>query len=146
MKARDPMLPVRRGILTLLKANAELTALVPAGRHYPQSPPAQPSWPFLRYGTPSVTPIRGVCASGGDVLTAVHGFSKGVMTGARITESAEDHAARIGAAIVKALDCGVIDLEPGRGRVLWDGSQLLQDPEEAGAYHVLVNLRVRAIS
>lgn len=146
MIARDPLLPVRRGILRLLKANTDLVTLVPAARHFPQSPPAQPEWPFLRYGSPSVSPIRGACMSGGDVLTAVHGFSKGVMSGARITTSPEDHAGLIGAAIVRALDSNAIDLAPGRGRILWDGSQLLQDPHEAGAYHVVVNLRVRAIS
>lgn len=139
--ARVSLLPIRRAILSLAKASPDLTALVPAGRIYPQSPPASPVWPFIRYGSPSIAPIFGQCAKGGEVLTAMHAFSKGGPN----SESAEDHVQRIAAAIEAALDRQSIDLAPGRARLLWDGTQVLQDGDEAGAYHAVVTLRVRAL-
>lgn len=137
MSARDAMLPVRRAVLATLKSDSDLTALVPAARIYPQSPPAQPTWPFIRYGAPSNVPRRGACLDGCDVSVAVHGFSKGI--------DAEDNAARIGAAIARALEGKKVDLAPGRGSIIWRGSQLLQDGDEAGAYHVVVNFLIRAL-
>lgn len=139
---RISTLPIRRAILTLAKSDAALTALVPASRIYPQSPPAQPAWPFIRYGAPTITPIFGQCAKGGEVLTAMHVFAK---QGPQ-SESAEDYAQRIAAALEAALDKQSIDLAPGRARLVWDGTQVLQDGDEAGAYHAIVSLRVRAFA
>ena len=140
--ARVSALPIRRALLTLAKSNPDLTALVPAARIYPQAPPATPAWPFIRYGSPTVSPIFGQCANGGEITTAFHVFSKGGPD----SESAEDHAQRIAAAVEAALDKQSIDLAPGRARVLWDGTQVLQDGDEAGAFHAIVSVRVRALA
>lgn len=139
--ARDSTLPVRRAILTLLKSDAALTALVPAARIYPQSPPAGPAWPFIRYGTPSVLPLRASCLDGCEIEVAVHGFTK-----ATETESAEDRGAKIGAAIARAIDGRTVEIAGGRVALRWTGSQLLQDGDEAGAYHAVVNIRARVMS
>lgn len=144
--ARDSLLPVRRAMLTVMKADAGLIALVPAARIYPQSPPASPEWPFVKTGSPSGVPLRASCIDGMEVICAVHAFSKGRRTGKRLIETAEDHAARIGAAIAAALDGQKIEIAAGAATIKWTGSQLLQDRDEAGAFHTIQNFRARCLT
>jgi hypothetical protein len=100
----DALLPARRAILATMKADAALTALVPAARIYPQaSPVPTPTWPFIIYGSPSGLPIRAACVNGTEITVAVHSFAKARVQGTAVVETAEDHASRIGAAVVAAL-------------------------------------------
>jgi hypothetical protein len=143
--ARDSTLSVRRAILTRLKADSATTTLVPADRIYPQQPPALPDFPFIRYGSPTAVPIRGACMDGAEVTVALHGFSKGRRSGDTLTVTAEDDAGQIGAAMAAALDGQIVDVDEGRLRLRWTGSQLLPDPDEAGVCHVVVNVRGRVV-
>lgn len=146
--ARDSSLEVRRAILTAAKADEALTALVPAGSIHPQAPLSTPSWPFIRYGGPTVIPLTGACLDGCEVTVALHGFAKPRVTAAgALLESAEDHAARIGAFIAAALDRMQLTLDSNhKARVRWTGSQLLQDGDEADAFHTVQNFRVRVLA
>lgn len=139
--ARDFTLPVRKATLSLLKSDAALTARVPAGSIYPQSPIAQPAWPFIRYGAPITSPLRLSCVDSSEVDFAVHVFSKGTSA-----KSAEDDAAEISALVASALDRTV--LLPGGGslRLTWRGSELMRDRDEAGAYHGIVSVRARVLA
>ena len=146
--ANDVLLPARRAILMTAKADANLTALVPAARIYPQaSPVASPTWPFIIYGSPSGLPIRAACIDGLEITVAMHSFAAPRLQGGSIVETAEDHAARIGAAVAKALD-GKRPTLPGGGylSILFVGSQLLIDGGEADAFHHICNFRARAIT
>jgi hypothetical protein len=143
--ARDSTLAVRRGILTLLKANAEVIAIVPAAQVYTQVI-ENPGWPFIRYGAPSALPIRATCLDGVEISVAIHGFARSRKQGGAVVETAEDHAARLGAAIARALDGRRIDLPDGYGRLTWQGGQLLVDGAEATAFHTVQNLRVRCVT
>lgn len=144
----DDLLATRRAILTTAKADAALTALVPAARIYPQaSPVAEPTWPFIIYGSPSGLPIRAACVNGTEVTVAMHTFAKARMQGSSMVETAEDYAARIGAAVVKALDGKRPDLpDGGYLAILFTGSQLLIDGGETDAFHHVANFRARAIT
>lgn len=148
--ANDASLPVRRAGLTALKADAGLTAadMVPAASIHPQSPAGTPEWPFVKWGAPAGIPIRAPgCVDGNEITVAVHGFSNGRRSGDALLETAEDHAARIGAAIASALDGKRLDLAGGgAARFRWTGSQLLIDGDEAGAFHTVQNFRVRVIA
>lgn len=144
--ARDNTIAIRRGMLAICKADPGLLAILPAARIYPQTTPAKPTFPFVRSGAPSSVPIRASCVDGGEWTVAMHGFAKDRMDGARRVETAEDYAGRLGEAIASALDKHSIDLATGTARILWTGSQLLMDPEEAGCFHSVVNFRVRAIT
>jgi GNAT superfamily N-acetyltransferase len=144
--AIDSTLPVRRAALAALKGNADLLGLVPAANMYPQSPREKPQWPFVKCGTPSLIPLTGTCLDGCEVTFSVHAFSKGRWNGNQLIETAEDHAARIGAAIAAALDRRRLTLDAGQARARWTGSQLLQDGDEADAYHSVQNFRIRVIS
>lgn len=143
----DPNYEVRKGVLTLLKSDATLVALVPVASIHSQTSPASPTWPFVKYGTPSGIPISGSCIDGEEVTVALHGFSKPFTDGfGAIIVSAEDRAAAIGHAIRNALNRRVVDIAGGRMTIRYRNSQLLQDGGEADAFHAVVNFRVRLIA
>jgi hypothetical protein len=144
--AIDSSIPIRRGILTLMKADAALVAIVPAARIYPQTTPPKPTFPFVRAGAPNLIPIRAACVDGSEATFAVHGFAKDRMSGGSKVETAEDYAGRLGAAIAAALDARHMDIPGGNARILWLGSQLLMDPEEQGCFHTVQSFRVRALT
>ena len=144
--ANDPSLAVRKAALTILKADTPLIALVPAASMFTQSPPAAPTMPFLRSGAPTFVPIRATCVDGGDVTMAMHCFSDGRRSGDTLVEGAEDHACHITAAMASALDGQRISYGDGSIRIMVSGTQVMQDPEEASAYHGIVNIRARVIA
>lgn len=144
----DALLPARRAILATMKADDALTMLVPATRIYPQaSPVPTPTWPFIIYGSPSGLPIRAACVNGTEITVAIHSFAKARLQGLAVVETAEDHASRIGAAVVVALD-GKRPSLPGGGylAILSRSTQLLIDDGEADAFHHVANFRCRAIT
>lgn len=146
--ANDSTLPVRRAVLVALKNDAPLLAIVPKAQIHPQTVPPTPTWPFIRHGAPSGIPITASCVDGQEITFALHGFAKPRLNGSgQVVETAEDHAARIGAAMAKALDGKLLPLDTGhKARIRWTGSQLLQDGAEADAFHTIQNFRARIIS
>jgi hypothetical protein len=146
LMATDASIPIRRATLALMKADAGLTAIVDAARIYPQTTPAKPTFPFVRSGAPNVVPIRAACVDGCEATFAVHGFAKDRMSSNRRVETAEDYAGRIGSAIASALDRQSVDIPGGKARILWTGSQLLMDPDEAGCFHTVQQFKVRALT
>lgn len=148
--ARDSSRPVRRAILTLLKADADVLALVPAARIYPGSTPPVPDWPFIKWGRPTTVPVRADCVDGAEIVASVHAFAGPRLNGSGAAiETGEDHCARIGAAIARALDRQRPPLDGGydaTASIRWTGAQLLQDGSEADAWHSVQNFRVRVIS
>jgi len=144
--AIDSTIPIRRGVLALMKADARLVGIVPAERLYPQTTPGKVIFPFVRMGAPLAVPTRGACFDGTDTTFAVHGFTKYRLEGTRRVETAEDYAGRLGSAIASALDQRIITLANGTARIQWTGGQLLMDPAEAGCFHTLQNFRVRALT
>lgn len=146
--ATDQTLPVRRAVLTAMKADDALTAMVPEGSIHPQAPLGALSWPFIKWGAPAGIPIKASCVDGNEIIVAVHGFAKRRENGSgQVIETAEDHAARIGSGIAAALDGKSLALSAGgHARVRWTGSQLLQDGDESDAFHSVQNFRVRVIA
>lgn len=143
----DDLLAIRRAILTTLKADAAVKTLVPTTRIYPQaSSDTTQVWPFIIYGSPSAIPIRAACVRGTEVTVAVHTFAKPRLQGTQMVETAEDHTARIGHAVVLALDGKRPELERGYVSLLFTGSQLLIDGGEKDAFHHIANFRCRAIT
>ncbi|WP_076605527.1 tail completion protein gp17 [Sphingobium sp. ba1] len=150
--AKDHTLPVRRAILTALKSDELLTSIVPASQIYPGTA-RNPQWPFIRYGVPSVEPMRASCVDGSILTVSVHGFAKPRYVGndprKAIIESAEDRAAKIGPAIAKVLGGIRIAIDgdaSAYGIVNWRGSRLMRDGAEDDAWHTVQDFRVRVIS
>ena len=140
-------LPVRRAMLAALKGDGPLTDLVPAEQIYPQSPPGAPAWPFVKCGAPAGTPILADCVDGDEIRVSFHSFAKPREEAGEVVETAEDHADRIGRAVLRALGRQKLSLGDGKtATVRRIGYQLLQDPAEADAYHHVAEFRVRVIA
>jgi hypothetical protein len=144
--AIDSTIAVRKAALRYLATVSAVTKIVPASRHYAMST-ADPKWPFVLWGAPSDTPLRASCIDGGEIIVAVHGFTKARLNSAgAILETAEDHAGRLKAALAEALDGVRLDIPRGYAKVRVTGGQLLIDGAEADAFHAVVNLRIQCIT
>lgn len=139
-KTKDHSLILRKGIVAHLKADAGLTALIPAANIYGEQPPAKPKWPFIRYGLPVTTPERFDCYVGGEHAVTIHSFAKGPGT---------DDILDLRAAIIASLDDAEIELplDTDEGAkvtlIAHTLSNLIRDTDEAGAYHDIHNFTVR---
>lgn len=125
----DHALALRRGIIQALKGNSGVSALVGA-RIYDESP-ANPAWPFVRYGFPIVTPLRATAWRGALYGLSLHAFAKGPGT---------DACEGLASAVRAALDEIDVPIE-GAGGVIslyWTQTLLLRDTPEASAYHAVV--------
>lgn len=132
---------VRRAVLTRLKADPGVLALIPKASIYPTTVPANPSFPFARYGAVSTTPFRLSGLNSSATRFSVHAFTGSVKndTG-QVTETAEDRAGKIAEAIMTALDGYVLPLDGGmHATIAWLDSPVGIDGDEPGAWHVIVN-------
>jgi hypothetical protein len=136
----------RRLALSTLKANAALTAIVPASSIYSQHVKDAPAWPFIKFGPTQELPLRASCLNGADISFSVHCFAKPRLAGAQVVETAEDYASRIGAAICGALDSRQYPFTGGTVRFRLSDRRLMVDGGEASAFHyyAVVNARIMA--
>lgn len=142
MTTIDPSLSVRGKIIASLKADAQLTAIVPAARIYPSKTPAEPTWPFIRVPILTGTVAEMDGGSGSDQSGVIHCFTK---ISAAVPDP-EAQAATINAHIMRIVS--VIDAVPlGDGESLGIHAvqtQVLMDPAEADAFHGIVQVRATA--
>lgn len=135
MSALYPALDLREAIVTILKADAPVVALVTAAKVFGEHPGALPERPFVRYGEDDTVPTRVMCWEGATVDFPVHAFSAQKYT---------DEIKRINAAIVTALDGQVIELDGGvKAHIEWLGSPLLRDGADPNAWHGFNRFRAR---
>jgi hypothetical protein len=133
-------------VLQRLKADAALTALVPAASIYPQAVPGEPLWPFIKLGPTGTLRLRAACVNGGLVTVDIHAFARARVSGGATVETAEDHASRIGAAIEAALSDRHLTLEGGADAHIELGDiRLLQD-SEPDAFHWFAQLNARVLA
>lgn len=124
--ANDTTLEVRQQAILTLRADPDLTALVPAASIYGMRSPPDPVYPFTRYGSPDATPFLGQCLDGAVIAFIIHAFSHAEF---------EDECAAINAGISTALDKAVLTLAGGNAHVVWKGSQIVPDAAEASVWH-----------
>lgn len=127
--ARDTSLPLRQAIVRTLRADTGLTAIVPVSQNYGMRSPADPPFPFTRYGSPDAVPLRAQCLDGVTIGFTVHSFSK---------SDYEDECARINAAVAQSLDGLTIGLDagfPAKAHIAWLGSQIIADSDDASVWH-----------
>lgn len=123
---------VRGKIIAALKADALLTAIVPAGQIYPSKVPSEPTWPFIRLGVLIGDPLRLDGGDGADISGVVHAFVKGstsIPDPEATTMTINGHVWRVLDAI-ESLDLGTLDLSIHAGQ-----RQVIEDGSEADAYH-----------
>ena len=139
--ARDSSLYVRRAVISRLKAEAAVAAIV-ASRVYGLSPPATPTWPFVKMQPPTATPFRATGLDGARIAFRVSGFAKG---------PDETEASILGEAIAMCLDGLSVALTdaPYPARLTdtqWTGTQTIRDPEEATGWHAFVSFEATVTS
>ena len=118
-----PILETRRKVVAHLRADAVVTALLPALQIYGERSKADTDWPFSRCGE-----FEG--APGHVVRGTVHVFSK---------EDFTDEVGQLVEVIGSSLDSAVLTLDDGRRAVLSLGTtRILPDPEEQSAWHGVV--------
>ncbi|MES2903765.1 MAG: DUF3168 domain-containing protein [Pseudomonadota bacterium] len=137
---------VRRALLTRLKSNAPLIALVPAASIFSSSSDL-PEKPFVLLSSPTEQPIRASCVRGGTVTWDVHAFAGPVVDGTgAVTQTAEDHASAIGAAIETALADNNLALEGGgNARIRLSDKRMLPD-DTPNAFHWFAQVNCRVLA
>lgn len=125
----DPSLAVRGKIISALKADTSLTAIVSAARIYPGKSPASPTWPFIRVPILTGT-FDGLGSSQGGFVHCFTKLSTTVPDPEAQAATINRHVARILGAI-DDIDVGD-DLEIG---IHVRQTQTLMDPAEADAFH-----------
>lgn len=139
--AKDSSLYVRKGVIRLLKATPALVAIV-GDRVYPPQRPANPLWPFVGYGVPTVAPFVASCLDGCEVRPAIHVYAATEGSGAA-TISGETRAHELLALVAATLDGAVIDLAaaeigcpyPATAFLEWGSTQVIQDQASPAAFH-----------
>lgn len=132
----------RRDVLAALKSNAGVIAIISPDDIHTQQPSGVPSWPFIKLTAPQALPLRAACVRGAVVNFGVSGFTRGLPT-----ETAEDHASRIGDAIELCVDGRRAELA-GVGTVKYQmGDMLLRvDGAEPGAFHYSASISARVLA
>ncbi len=148
--SKDSSLYVRKAVIRAWREFAPLVALVPKTQIFPPQLPANPAWPFVRYGTPNTEPFLASGMDGSAVDILAQGYAETTLVGGE-TQSGEEAATAIGAQMVAALEAP-LDLEP-RGcpypaiaYVTWERTQVIQDPTEADRFRALVAFSVNVVS
>lgn len=142
----DAIREVRRAVLPTLKADATLTAMVVASSIHPSTVPAGSPWPFTRFDGANSTPLADFLR-GREVSFMIHAFAKPRYSGQAMTETAEDHAARITSAVNSVLHRNRFTLPGGATfAVRVSSSRLMPDGAEADAYHGIVNAVARVLA
>lgn len=129
---------VRRALLTRLKADAALVALVPKAQINPLD---EPTWPHIRLRSPVTQRLRATGVNAGVVVWDIHAFAR-----AKPDATAEDHAGLIGAAIEMALADNRIPLEGGgTAKIELSDIRLLED-ETPDAFHWFAQVNCRVLA
>lgn len=133
----DHMLAVRQAVVARLRADATLTALVPAARICGEEVPANLVWPFIRYGLPAETRYEQSCGEGSDQSVDLHVFARG---------PGMDKCTAICAAVRDVLAADALAVEPlGLMALDYMGGRVLMDGGEAGAYHGVLQYEITTI-
>lgn len=125
-------------VVSHLEQFAPLVALVPIFRMYGMQPPANPVYPFIRYGSPIISGFEATCWDGSNTRVTLHAFAETTSSGA-----GEDKVSDIAALIVQAMGdfnpdtINVIDCEFLQTRILRDG-------DEADRFHAIVEFSITA--
>jgi len=139
----DLIRPVRRATLAALKADAALTALIPAANIHPATISDNPAWPFIRWDAPTSTPLTW----GATVSFRLHVFGRAVLNGGgAITETAEDFVSRAITEAQRVVHRNRVAIPGGTVRLWSDLTQIIPDGGERDAYHGIVTVNARAFA
>lgn len=129
--SRDHSLALQTAVIAALIADAAVAALV-AGRVYDHVP-ADPVWPFIRYGADLVVPFEATTIDGGEIDITLHAFARGFGRG---------EVKQILRAVQAALHEAPLGLADGYLLYLTHiRSRILEDQTEQSAWHGTVEFK-----
>lgn len=133
----------KRALLIRAKADAGLTALVPASSI---APDGTPSWPFILIESPRTLRLRASCVRGAQVSFDVHAFAGPRESGGAVIETGYDHASSIGSQIETVFADNRVTLENGAVcKIELSDTQLLKD-DEPDHWHWVAQLNCRVLA
>lgn len=125
-------------VVSQLEAFAPLVAIVPVSRIYGMQVPANPVYPFIRYGFPIVNGFEAVCWDGITSRVTIHAFAETTAAGAGETVVSD-----IASLIVQAMS----DFNPATINVIdceFLQTRILQDGNEADRFHAVIEFSITA--
>lgn len=132
--------PLKTAIVEHLASSPKILALVPAERIYAMAPPANPTWPFIRYGVSIATSFGATCWEGSSVRVSIHAFAQTSQT-----HAGEDNALDIAAAIVESMsvfdspNLGLVDFQ-------WLQTNCIMEDLEADRWHAICEFNVTVVT
>lgn len=122
----------RRAVIAFLKDQAPVTAKVEQ-RVFARVP-ANPTWPYVRYGVADAGPYRATGIDGAEIAMLLHTFATG---------ETDDDCTDLSDLLAETLDDRVLDLEPEAGfpaklHMRWTRTQVLSDIERVDGWHGIV--------
>lgn len=131
---QDHSLALRRALITALRADAGVAALVGTRVTGPAVEKGV-AWPFLRVGTIIAGPYEATCLDGMDATFAIHAFDN---------TPDEQAVATIMAAVVDALDGAQLTFAGAHTVSLdWATSNVLRDTEESAGWHGVIQFETK---
>jgi len=135
----NPAVEVEAAIITAIKEDASLTALV--SRIYPQQAPNKPQRPFILFGSPFITPRKvdgGDCAN---VEAAVHCFADKSAT----IMDARIFVTNVAAHILRILDgMEAVSLGDGAELQIYVGQVQVMNDGDPSSWHSFVTFRAES--
>lgn len=148
--ARDSSLYVRRAAMAAMKADAGVTALVPAASIYPATVVSDPDYPIIVYGDTEAQPMRRSCVDGMTISLSFTAYAKPRYDAdGRMIETAEDVAKKIAAALAAALDRKRLTLATeyeAYAHMKWAGGLSRRAGAETDTWQAIVRFTARVIS
>lgn len=146
--AEDFTLPLKRAALIAMKHDAFVAAIIPPASMFPGTVPADPVFPFSRFGTVMAAPFRASGLDSSSFRFSVQGFTKPLRQNpsdltSPIIATAEDQIYKIGSKIKDCLDNATLTLDGGRkARFAWVQTLPMIDGADADAWMTTVTFRV----
>lgn len=106
---------IKDGIILFLSSSQRFTQFMPAANIYAMQVPANPAYPFFRFGTPIPTPYLASCFAGTSLRATLDIFAEG---------TAEDPGEVIVGRLTRVLVEEMNNLNLGPGLTLLDNSYL----------------------
>ena len=132
---------IKDGVIFHLSSSPRFTQFMPVDHIFAMQVPANPNYPFLRFGTPILTPYVASCFTGTSVRTTLDLFAQGG-PGA---EAGETQVGRLTRLLVESMN----DLNLGSGLALIDntylGARRSQVDQEADRWRSMVEFNITAV-
>lgn len=123
-------------VISQLEVFAPLTAIVPISRIYGMQAPANPVYPFIRYGFPITGGFEATCWDGSTTRVTIHAFAETTASGAGefivsdIASLIVDAMGNFNPSTINVIDCEFLQ------------TRIMQDGDEADRFHAITEFSI----